>query len=67
MPYTIMITEAQRARIVKALELLERTDPVQRNPTSPDHDVNLAYLVAALEVVPSDEAESPGVIHGLCL
>ena len=70
MAYTIRLSEAQRAMLVEALNeadvvtarwatLTEATDPLEHE--------NVTWLHAALSLLPENEAESPGTLHGLCL
>lgn len=62
--YEVIITEAQRARIQKGLELLEKQEPLTEEEKQ---DPDLEYLLACVTEAPISEAECPGIIHGWCL
>ncbi len=64
--YDLMISEAQRARITKALQMLDAAEgkPIEDETLE---SVNLAYLTAMFEDLPNQEAQMPGVLHGFCL
>lgn len=57
--YTIIIDEAQRAAITKALELAY--------PAKPGMDEDLLYLLYNFQDLPKEEADDPGTHHGFCL
>jgi hypothetical protein len=67
--YEIMISEAQRARIEKALKLLDVHDPLPIiiPPDGELEDHKCEYLTEMFEDLPKDEEASPGVTHGFCL
>lgn len=61
MAYTVMIDEDQRA-------ILQTACGVLRSMTEPDTlTEELELLESMLKDLPRIEAESPGMIHGLCL
>jgi hypothetical protein len=60
--YTCIINEAQRAYIARVLR--ERT---VSHPAEFRDNIETEYLVACLDRLPEDEAQHPGVHHGLCL
>lgn len=61
--YNIQIDEAQRLRIIAALEILDKQDPVNGNDSLEAFGV--AELRDMLLKLPAEEAESPLRIHGL--
>lgn len=61
MVYTIIINEAQRQRIQRALEVLDAVDPPNNNP-----NLEYEYLTDMVRDLPQEEAKNPGVGHGLC-
>ena len=63
--YNIQIDEAQRLRIIAALEILDKQDPVNGNDSLEAFGV--AELRDMLLKLPAEEAESPRCTHGLCL
>lgn len=68
MSYTIMISEAQRVLIVKALALaFAQETPLELGIDLPEDRTELDYLPSMFEELPAMEAESPGVLHGFSL
>lgn len=62
--YNIQIDEAQRLRIIAALELLDAQNPVDANESVTAFGV--ATLRRMFTNLPHDEQESPSCTHGLC-
>jgi hypothetical protein len=66
MAYTVMISEAQRALIVEALEQAPELVARHCERAKDLEKENLTYLLAALVDLPASD-QPPGVVHGLCL
>lgn len=71
MTYNVLISERQRARIERALKLLDASpDSYNDEPNIDETDEthpDLEYLTSMIVKLPEDEAEHPGTLHGLCL
>jgi hypothetical protein len=74
MAYKIMLSEAQRDLLHTALLHLIDDEPqyigTLINALTEENKgerYNLEFLPECLERLPKDEAEYPGVLHGLCL
>lgn len=63
--FNIQIDDAQRTRIIAALQLLDAQQPV--NPDESVTAFGVAHLCDMLVKLPQDEAEYPGITHGLCM
>lgn len=64
--YTCIINEAQRKALAYALRQLPQVD-LERFAAEAPMDDDVLLLAACLETLPEDEAEHPGITHGLCL
>lgn len=64
MAYNVLINETQRARIQRALELLDEREPLTGDDAT---DPDLEFLLPCVRDLPKEESENPGILHGLCL
>lgn len=68
MTYTISLSDGQRLLLIELLARNPATiqDHIKRCSTSSEGD-NLTYLLPCLKQLSADEAQTPGVLHDLCL
>lgn len=64
--YTCIINEAQRKALAYALRQLPQSD-LDRLAKEAPMDDDVLLLAICLETLPADEAEHPGIAHGLCI
>ena len=67
--YTLRLSEAQRALIVRLIEANPRIvrDAIHSFPSTNEEYHNLMHLSGCLEALPANERTIPDIIHDCCL